>query len=40
MSNYAKGGTIKGYVEITNPQTELFDKGYRIYGGDGWEKIN
>ncbi|MCX6796822.1 MAG: hypothetical protein NTW06_05005, partial [Candidatus Falkowbacteria bacterium] len=28
MSNYAKGGTIKGYVEITNPQTELFDKGY------------
>ena len=30
---FAKGG----YVTITNPQEQLFDKGYRIYGGDSWE---
>jgi hypothetical protein len=38
-SVYAKGGGTKGYVEITNPKTQLFDKGYRIYGGDSWETL-
>jgi hypothetical protein len=33
------GGGTKGYVEITNPKTQLFDKGYRIYGGDSWETL-
>jgi hypothetical protein len=35
----AEGGGTKGYVEIINPQKELFDKGYRIYGGDSWETL-
>jgi hypothetical protein len=34
-NNYSKGG----YVEITDPKRELFDKGYAIYGGDAWEKF-
>ena len=35
--HFAKGGAIKGYVEVSNPNTELFQKGYGIYGGDAWE---
>jgi hypothetical protein len=34
-NNYSKGG----YVEITDPKRELFNKGYAIYGGDSWEKF-
>jgi hypothetical protein len=30
---------IVDYIEITNIQKELFDKGYRIYGGDAWETL-
>ena len=34
---YELGGAIKDYVEVSNPNTELFQKGYGIYGGDAWE---